>query len=210
MRRCIPTKKSESAIGHNSMYAFDSIPAANLKHTFCSGVIRCVQTFVRPGEQRRLVRADVSVDVAKEKGLKNGCVDVVHGAVCHSLGRDRGGDDWPCPPLLLRKTAPKMELVDAQPSERDCFAFRRASCSDIRSSFQSLCFGQADEILNPLQSTVSSHAFLQPRSPAGSLSRATTKDWPRSYASLISWLGTVAPAQLTTAQASPQQAWIVR
>ena len=28
-------------------------------------------------------------------------------------------------------------------------AFLRASWSDIRSSFQSLCFGQADEILNP-------------------------------------------------------------
>lgn len=41
--------------------------------------------FVCPGEQRRLIRADVSVDVAKEEGLKNGCVDVVHGAVCHSL-----------------------------------------------------------------------------------------------------------------------------
>jgi hypothetical protein len=32
-----------------------------------------------------LIRADVSVDVAKEEGLKNGCVDVVHGAVCQSL-----------------------------------------------------------------------------------------------------------------------------
>ena len=78
-------------------------------------------------------------------------------------------------PLLLRQIAPKLNWEDAQPLERECLAFRRASWRDIRSSFQSLCFGQADEILNPLQSTVSSHAFLQPRSPAGSLSRATTK-----------------------------------
>ena len=108
MRRCIPTKKSESAIGHNSMYAFDSIPAANLKHTFRSGVIRCVQTFVRPGEQRRLVRANVSVDVAKEEGLKNGCVDVVHGAVCHNLVVTEAVDEGPDPPLLLRQIAPKI------------------------------------------------------------------------------------------------------
>ena len=85
-----------------------------------------------------------------------------------------------------------------------------ASWRDIRSSFQSLCFGHADEILNPPQCTVSSHAFLQPRSPAGSLSRATTKDWRRSYVSLISSFGNRRSAQLTTAQASPRQAWIVR
>ena len=38
--------------------------------------------------------------------------------------------------------------------------------------------GHSDESLNPAQSTVSSHAFAQPRSPAASLSRATTNDLP--------------------------------
>ena len=40
--------------------------------------------------------------------------------------------------------------------------------------------GQSDEILNPVQSAESSHAFIQPRSPAPSLSRATTNDWRRT------------------------------
>jgi hypothetical protein len=66
----------------------------------------------------------------------------------------------------------------------DCLGVgeRRRCIKAVSSSFQSLPFGQSKEILKPIQSTVSSHAFFQPRSPAGSLSRATTNDWRRSYA----------------------------
>ena len=46
--------------------------------------------FVCPGEQRRLIRADVSVDVAKEEGLKNGWMSFMVRYVT-AFGRERGG-----------------------------------------------------------------------------------------------------------------------
>ena len=82
-----------------------------------------------------------------------------------AFGRERGVDDRPGPPALAPVDRAEDEIGKTLSHWRGiASAFRRASWRDIRSSFQSLCFGQADEILNPLQSTVSSHAFLQPRS----------------------------------------------
>ena len=49
-----------------------------------------------PGEQWRLVRADVSVDVAEEEGLKDGRVNVVNGGgVSQPLAVTDGVYDWP-------------------------------------------------------------------------------------------------------------------
>jgi hypothetical protein len=81
-----------------------------------------------------LVRANISVDVTKEVGLKNVAWMSFMVRCVTAFGRERGFDDWPGPPAPAPADRTE-ELEDAQLLERDCFAFRRASWTNIRSPF---------------------------------------------------------------------------